>query len=54
MNKFDGDQIEVIKEAFINQEIIWSKTKKDREYYDADLSVLNQCLKIIKSKMEAN
>ena len=49
MNKFNDDQIEVIKTALKNQEIVWSKNKQVREYYDADLSVLNQCLKKINS-----
>jgi hypothetical protein len=49
MNKFNDDQIEVIKTALKNQEVVWSKNKQNRQYYDADLSELNQCLKIIKS-----
>lgn len=49
MNKFNDDQIEVIKTALKNQEVVWSKNKQDREYYDADLQRLNECLKIIKS-----
>jgi hypothetical protein len=49
MNKFSDDQIEVIKTALKNQEVVWSKNKQNRQYYDADLSELNQCLKIIKS-----
>jgi hypothetical protein len=52
MNKFNDDQIEVIKTALKNQEVVWSKNKQDRQYYDADLSELNQCLKIIKSIQE--
>jgi hypothetical protein len=43
MNKFNDDQIEVIKTALKNQEVVWSKNKQDRQYYDADLSELNQC-----------
>ena len=49
MNKFNDDQIEVIKTALKNQEVVWSKNTQVREYYDADLSVLNQCLKKINS-----
>jgi hypothetical protein len=47
MNKFNDDQIEVIKTALKNQEVVWSNYKHNRQYYDADLSELNQCLKII-------
>lgn len=47
MNKFNDDQIEVIKTALKNQEVVWSKNKQDQEYYDADLQILNECLKII-------
>ena len=49
--KFNGDQIELIKHLLINQENIWSKSKSSREYYDADLSRLNECLKIIANKI---
>ena len=45
--KFNGNQIELINDLLINQENIWSKSKSSREYYDADLSRLNECLKII-------
>jgi hypothetical protein len=45
--KFNGDQIELIKDLLINQEEIWSKSKSNRQYYDADLRRLNECLKII-------
>ena len=45
--KFNGDQIELIKDLLINQEEIWSKSKSSRQYYDSDLRRLNECLKII-------
>jgi hypothetical protein len=45
--KFNGDQIELIKDLLINQEEICSKSKSNRQYYDADLRRLNECLKII-------
>ncbi len=44
---FNGDQIQLIKDLLINQENILSKSKSSREYYDADLRRLNECLKII-------
>jgi len=48
--KFNEDQIFIIKWCLENQESIWSKSKSNREYYDADLSRLNECLKIIVNK----
>lgn len=52
MNKFNEDQIELIKEALKNQEDVWSKTISDRKYYDADLQLLNGTLNLIKKVME--
>ena len=45
--KFNEDQIFIVKWCLENQESIWSKSKSNREYYDSDLSRLNECLKII-------
>ena len=45
--KFNYDQIEVLKTSLENQENIWSKNKKMREYYDADLRRLDECRNII-------
>tara|TARA_B100001964_G_C14029707_1_gene507710 strand:+ start:486 stop:641 length:156 start_codon:yes stop_codon:yes gene_type:complete len=45
--KFNGDQIELIKDLLINQENIWLS---DSKYYDADLRLLNECQKIIITK----
>jgi hypothetical protein len=42
MNKFNDDQIEVIKKTLKNQEVVWSKNKQDRQYYE----FIKQCLKI--------
>jgi hypothetical protein len=50
MNEFNNDQIEVIKEALKNQEDVWSKTISDRQYYDADLKLLNETLNLIKKE----
>jgi len=44
---FNSDQIEVLKTALENQEKVWSKNKSSREYYDADLSRINECLRIL-------
>lgn len=44
---FNSDQIEVLKTALENQEKVWSKNKSNIEYYDADLSRINECLKIL-------
>lgn len=44
---FNSDQIEVLKTALENQEKVWSKNKSNREYYDADLSRINECLRIL-------
>ena len=48
--KFNEDQIFIIKWCLEIQENIWSKSKSSREYYDSDLSRLNECLKIITTK----
>ena len=48
--EFNTDQISVIEQSLENQENIWSKSKSNREYYDADLRRLNECLKIIINK----
>ena len=50
--KFNEDQIFIIKWCLEIQESIWSKSKSSREYYDADLSRLNECLKIIANKIQ--
>ena len=52
--KFNEDQIFIIKWCLEIQESIWSKSKSSREYYDADLSRLNECLKIIENKIWIN
>ena len=52
--KFNTDQISIIKWCLENQEDIWSKSKSNRQYYDADLRRLNECLKIIETKKERN
>ena len=49
--KFNTDQISIIEQSLENQESIWSKSKSSREYFDADLSRLNECLKIIANKI---
>ena len=50
--KFNEDQIFIIKWCLEIQESIWSKSKSSKEYYDADLSRLNECLKIIANKIQ--
>ena len=50
--EFNYDQLEVLKTSLQNQEDIWSKNKKRREYYDADLSRLNECQKILNDKLK--
>ena len=52
--KFNSDQISIIEQSLENQESIWSKSKSSREYYDADLRRLNECLKIIVNKRGNN
>jgi|TARA_Y100000033_G_C2732155_1_gene104023 hypothetical protein len=52
--EFNTDQISVIEQSLENQENIWSKSKSSREYYDADLRRLNECLKIIINKRGNN
>ena len=48
--EFNEDQIFIIEWCLEIQENIWSKSKSSREYYDADLSRLNECLKIIENR----
>ena len=50
--KFNEDQINIIQHCLDIQEEIWSKNKKRREYYDADLSRLNECQKILNDKLK--
>ena len=52
--KFNSDQISIIEQSLKNQESIWSKSKSSREYFDADLRRLNECLKIIINKRGNN
>tara|TARA_R110002051_G_scaffold159415_1_gene230753 strand:- start:514 stop:684 length:171 start_codon:yes stop_codon:yes gene_type:complete len=52
--EFNNDQIEILKTSLENQNDIWEKNKKTREYYDADLQRLNECKKILKDKLKQN
>ena len=49
--EFNNDQIEILKTSLENQNDIWEKNKKTREYYDADLQRLNECKKILNDKL---
>ena len=48
--KFNTDQISIIEKSLENLKSIWSKSKSSREYFDADLRRLDECLKIISIK----